>query len=75
MIPRTMTITFVGALAIGAYAAGCGSGDPTGTGTGQYGDYHGGPASSGSSSCLSGALLAASTIRAAMAGRAHRASQ
>jgi hypothetical protein len=50
MIPRTMTLTFVGALAIGAYAAGCGSGDPTGTGTGQYGDYHGGTASSGSSS-------------------------
>jgi hypothetical protein len=49
MIPRTMTLTFVGALAIGAYAAGCGSGDPTGTG--QTGEYRpGNTASSGSSS-------------------------
>jgi hypothetical protein len=46
-----MTLTFVGALAIGAYAAGCGSGDTTGTGTGEYGNYKGGPATgSGSSS-------------------------
>ena len=48
MIPRAMTVTFVSALVIGAYA-GCGSGDSTGTG--QYGEHHaGGPASSGSSS-------------------------
>ena len=48
MIPRTMTLTFVGALAIGAYAAGCGSGDATGTG--EYGTYHGGGPATGSSS-------------------------
>jgi len=49
MIARAMTVTFVSALAIGAYA-GCSSSDPTGTG--QYGGgYHpGGPANTGSSS-------------------------
>ena len=48
MIPRAMTVTFVSALVIGAYA-GCGSGDPTGTG--QTGEYRpGNTASSGSSS-------------------------
>jgi len=48
MIPRAMTVTFVSALVIGAYA-GCGSGDPGGVP--QTGDYHGGdPATTSSSS-------------------------
>jgi hypothetical protein len=48
MIPRAMTVGFVSALVIGAYA-GCGSGDATGTG--EYGEYHGGgPATTSSSS-------------------------
>jgi hypothetical protein len=48
MIPRAMTVTFVGALVIGAYA-GCGSGDATVPGGAS--DYHPGEtASSGGSS-------------------------
>lgn len=49
MFPKAMTVSFVGALIIGAYAAGCGSGDATVPGGAS--DYHPGEtASSGGSS-------------------------
>ncbi|HEY3821203.1 MAG TPA: hypothetical protein VGL81_28755 [Polyangiaceae bacterium] len=54
-----MTVTFVGALIIGAYAAGCGSGDATGTG--DYGSYHGGEPATGSGSGSGGSSSGSSS--------------